>query len=330
MRLNSLQRNSARCLEWGAARLRIKPADAQHLVVLRLPMKRERSRCIAKLCKFTGKAGPGSIRWAYLFGDAADFEGGGGGNWLKGVIGGDLGHQGSGDQDESGLEVGEGLGEGNGVVGVDVGGGIGREGLEDDLLDGAVGVEDHAGDGVESAGAPVEERAGGRGDERGGVAEDLLEDGNFLAVVGRDVAVGEGWRVELTTRVGGGQGGEDPEDGGCGGQAEPKDAGPVGEIQGVDAVGDPNGDERGERGIGWGNVMRQAGLDATEGDDLHNGEDSEGAEVVEIRDAEGCVEGGGVEEDPRRGGEEDDSEIVPPGGKVAFVLMGDAAEDMKV
>ena len=155
-------------------------------------------------------------------GDKADLEGGGGGEGLEGAVGGDLGVWGAGEEDEAGLG-GEGLGEGDGVEGVDihggvcgacsVGGGGGGEGLEFGLLDGTVGVEKDAGDGVVGAGASVEERAGGRGYEGGGVLEDLFEEGGDFAVVGRDDAVGEAGGVELDAGMGGEEGGEDPESG---------------------------------------------------------------------------------------------------------------------
>ena len=58
----------------------------------------------------------------------------------------------------------DGWSEGDGVVGVFVfvsnGGCGGGDGVEGDLLDGSVGVEDGGGDGVIGAGAPGEERAG--------------------------------------------------------------------------------------------------------------------------------------------------------------------------
>ena len=71
-------------------------------------------------------------------------------------------------------------------------------------------------------------------------------------------------------------------------------------------------------------------MDEAEGDDLDEGEKSEGAQGTEVGFAQGGVEGGGVEKDPGRGGEEKDAEIVPPGGDVAVVLVGDAAEDVEV
>ena len=129
-----------------------------------------------------------------------------------------MGEEGAGDEEEAGLGGGGlgccyRLGEWDGVEGVDVGGRVGGEGMELDLLDGAVGVEEEGGDGVVVAGTPVEERAGGVGDEGGGVAEDLFEEGDFGAVVGGDVAVGEAWGVELAAGVGGDEGCEDPEGG---------------------------------------------------------------------------------------------------------------------
>ena len=124
----------------GAARLGMEPVGATHRMALRLPMQREESRRIAKLYEFTGKVGLGSIVGRYLLrvggrklqvsplrqtmklfgfgrddrfwvgwtglrlaGDAAEFEGGGGGDGLEGVLRRDLGKEGSGDQQEAGL-----------------------------------------------------------------------------------------------------------------------------------------------------------------------------------------------------------------------------------
>ena len=68
----------------GAARLGKELVGKVRLVALRLPMQRERSLRIAKLCKFTGNRGWGQIfpRGFWRSGvarDKADFEGGGGG-----------------------------------------------------------------------------------------------------------------------------------------------------------------------------------------------------------------------------------------------------------
>ena len=90
-------------------------------------------------------------------------------------------------------------------------------------------------------------------------------------------------------------------------------------------------------------------MDAGEEEDLDEGEDGEGAEIVRSHlsrqerrrrggtrreclvglTPEGVVEGEGVEEDPGRGGEEEDAGVVPPGGEVAVELIGDAAEDVE-
>ena len=115
---------------------------------------------------------------------------------------------------------GDGLGEGFGVEGVDVGWGVGWEGLDLDLLDGAVGVEDDGGDGVVDAGAEVEERAGGVGDEGLWMLEGLLEEGYFFVVVGGDVAIGQAREVELAAGVGGEESGDGPEDDGCEGELD--------------------------------------------------------------------------------------------------------------
>ena len=199
--------------------------------------------------------------------------------------------------------------------------------MELDLLDGAVGVEDDGGDGVVGAGAPVEEGARGGGDQRGGMAEDLLEQGDFGAVVGGDFAVGQARGVEAAAGMGGEQGGEDP-DGGTGGDELDAYGGAV-EVEGGEAVSDPDSDQRGERGVGRGHVVGQAGLDAGEEEDLDEGEDGEGAEGAQAGVAEGGVEGDGVEQDPGWGGEEQDAEVVPPGGEVAVELVGDATQDVQ-
>ena len=75
--------------------------------------------------------------------------------------------------------------------------------------------------------------------------------------------------------------------------------------------------------------MGEAGLDEAEDDDLEDGKEGEGAQGAEVGVAEGGVEGDGVEEDPGWGGEEKDAEVVPPGGDVAVVLVGDAAQDVE-
>jgi len=249
------------------------------------------------------------------------------------------------------LRVRQGLGEGLGVEGVDVGGGIGGKGLEGDLLDGPVGVEEDGRDGVVGAGTPIQERAGGVGDNRRGVAEDLLEEGHLFAVVGGDLAVGEGGRVEAAAGMGGEKGCEDP-DRDCGGdELEAEGRGALGEIEGGEAAGDPDGGECRERSVGRGHVVGQAGLDAAEEEDLDESEDSERTEgllrfhlrrqgksrrrwgkrhgCVDERGPEGGVDGGGVEQDPWRRGEEEDAEVVPPGGEVAVELIGYASEDVE-
>ena len=90
--------------------------------------------------------------------------------------------------------------------------------------------------------------------------------------------------------------------------------------------GQPDGDEGGERGVGRGHVVGEAGLDTGEEEDLDEGEDREGSEGAV---AEGGVEGGGVEEDPGWGGEEQDAEVVPPWREVSVELIGYAAEDVE-
>jgi hypothetical protein len=263
-----------------------------------------------------------------LAGDAAEFEGGGGGDGLEGVVRRDLGEEGAGDEQKAGLSS-DGLGEGDGVEGVDVGGGVGRKGLELDLLDGAVGVKEDGWDGVVGAGTPVEERAGGVGDEWRGMVEDLLEERGLLAVVGGDLAVGECGGVEVAAGMGGEESREDPE-GGCGsGELEADGGAGMGLEVGVEVGGDPDGDQRGERGVGRGHVVGQAGLDAAEEEDLDEGEDREDAQGAEAWVAEGGVEGDGIEQDPGWGGEEQDAEVVPPGGEVSVELIGHAAKDVE-
>ena len=78
---------------------------------------------------------------------------------MEGEGGGEVWEQGAVEEEEGGLR-GDGLGEGDGVVGVFVACSGGGEGVEGDLLDGTVGVEDGSGDGVVGAGAPGEEWAG--------------------------------------------------------------------------------------------------------------------------------------------------------------------------
>ncbi len=181
-------------------------------------------------------------------------------------MGRELGEEGAGDEDQAGLG-GDELGEGKRVEGVDVSGRVGGEGLEGDLLDGAVGVEEDGGNGVEGTGAEIEEGAGGVSDEGGGVAEDFFEESGFFAVVGGDLAVGEGGGVESATGMGGGEGGDDPEGGEGGGEFEVYCGGANGwvgfEVR-VEVVGQPDGDQGGERGVGGGHVVGQAGLDAAE------------------------------------------------------------------
>ena len=76
--------------------------------------------------------------------------------------------------------------------------------------------------------------------------------------------------------------------------------------------------------------MGETRLDEAEEDYLEDGKEGEGAQGAEVGVAEGGVEDGGVEKDPGWGGEEKDAEVVPPGGNVAVVLVGDAAQDVEV
>ena len=85
------------------------------------------------------------------------------------------------------------------------------------MLDGAIGVEDGGGDGIVGAGTPVEQGAGGGGDFGVGMLEDLFEEGDFFAVVGGDVAVGQAGGVEGFARTGSEEGGDDPESDCCSG-----------------------------------------------------------------------------------------------------------------
>ena len=167
--------------------------------------------------------------WSRETGDKAQLEGGGGVDGLEDVVGGDLGDEGAGDEQETGLG-GDGLGEGDWVVGVYVdcwvcgarcvGGGVGGAGLEFDLLDRTVGVEEDGGDWVVGAGARVEEGAGGVGDEWGWVLEDLFQEGGHFAIVGGDDAVGKARGVELAAGMGGEERGEDPDGGEAGCELE--------------------------------------------------------------------------------------------------------------
>ncbi len=263
--------------------------------------------------------------------DAANLQIWGGGEGLEGVADGDLGKKGARDEDQARLG-GQGLGKGDGIEGVDVRRGVGGKRLEFDLLDGSVGVEDDGGDGVISAGAVVEEGASGAGYERGRVAEDLLEEGRFFAVVGGDKAVGEFRGVELGAGVGGEQGGEDPD--GCegGGELEADRRGPGRRMSvkvGMEVVGEPECDEGGERSVGRGHVVGQAGLNAAEEKDLKDGEDCERPKHAERRSAERGRDRCGIEEDPGRRGEEQDAEVVPPWGEVSVELVSHPAQDVE-
>ena len=73
----------------------------------------------------------------------------------------------------------------------------------------------------------------------------MLEEGGLFAIVGGDLAVGEGGGVEAAAGMGGEEGGEEPECGERGGELEANGGGARGwaglEI-GVEAVGEPDGD----------------------------------------------------------------------------------------
>ena len=124
--------------------------------------------------------------------------------------------------------MGDGLGEGDGVVGIDVmvalAGVVGGEGVEGDLLDGAVGVEEDGGDGVVGAGARVEEGAGGGGTSGEGCWKTCLRRAVTSRLLGV-TSVGEAGGVELAAGMGSEEGGEDPEGGEGGGELEVEDPG---------------------------------------------------------------------------------------------------------
>jgi hypothetical protein len=201
------------------------------------------------------------------------------------------------------------------------------------LLDGAVGVKDEGGDGVVGAGAPVQERAGSRGDERLGIAENLFEESDFFVVVGGDSAVGKAGGVELAAGVGGDERGYAPECNECDGTLDVdglRARGWVGVQVGVKVSGEPDGDECGEWSIDRSDVVGKTRLDEAEGCDLDDCEESESSQGAQARLAQGGIEGDGIDQDPGWGGEEKDAEVVPPRGDVAIVLMGDAADDVEV
>jgi hypothetical protein len=233
-------------------------------------------------------------------GEGAQFEGGGGGDGGEAEGGRESREQGTVEQNEAGGVGGlglDGLSEGDGVVGVYVARGGGRDGGELDLLDGAIGVEDGGGDGVIGAGAPGQKRPGDGGDRWVWVQEDALEEGDLLAIVGGNGAVGEAWGVEGFARAGGEKGTQKIESD-CGGyRACGKSSGRMmGEKVGY-PVGEPGGGEECEGGVGGEDVVGESGLDEREEGKGDEGEDGEGSQGAEARIAEGVDEGDGVEQD---------------------------------
>ena len=138
-------------------------------------------------------------------------------------------------EDDEGGGGADGGGEGLGVVEVFVARLCGLGGVEEDLLDGAAGVEDGGGDGLDGSGSPHQERVVGGGVEGGDFPDE--EDGVLVLGEGRSVDDGRGAEVAASSA---GEGdGEEAEEGGGGGDEDAVSADVVGVVteERVEAAG---------------------------------------------------------------------------------------------